>query len=153
MKSADKEFEKREEELFYGIIERNPVAGTHLGLHQYDDLMPEGTLAAVDEYLDFLKRCKKGFEGFDLRELSADRNVDREVALGFLDLMLFNGEELKVWEMRPIAPDMVGDAVFLVFAKDYAPLRDRLRSIRYRLEKSPGYIRDTKELLRRPVKL
>jgi len=151
--SAVKEFENVEEELFYGLLERNPIRGTRLGLHQYDDLMPDGSLAATMESIDFYKKSKKRFEDFDPKDLPEDKAMDRDVALYLLNLYLFYSNELKFWERMPYAPDVVGDALYLIYAKDFAPLGDRLRSITRRLEKSPKYIEQTKELLIRPVKL
>ncbi|MCK5548104.1 MAG: DUF885 family protein, partial [Thermoplasmata archaeon] len=153
MNQTVKDFGRIEEELFYGLLERNPIRGTGLGLHQYDDLMPEGSLAAVQERIGFLKKYRAEFDGFDPKDLPEDRALDREVALYYLDLNVFYWEELKLWEKMPEAPEVVGHALYLIFAKDYAPLNDRLRSITKRLEKTPKFIGETKELLRKPVKL
>jgi len=151
--SIVKEFEKTEEELFYGFLERYPIMGTRLGLHQYDDLMPEGSLAAMNEHLDFMKKSKAKLEAFKSKSLPEDKALDRDVGIYQLDLMLFFNDELKVWECMPSAPDIVGESIYHIFARDYAPFRDRLRSITKRLEKSPKYIEDSKEQITRPVKL
>jgi uncharacterized protein (DUF885 family) len=148
-----REFDEAEEELFYGLLERNPIMGTNLGLHQYDDLMPDGSRAALDDKIEFNKRYRDRFEGFDPKGLPDDKAISRDAALYLLDLNLFYMEELRFWEKMPTAPDVVGDAIYLIYAKDYAPVKDRLRSITRRLESSPKYIEETKELLNRPVKL
>jgi uncharacterized protein (DUF885 family) len=151
--STAKELEKLEEELFYGILERNPVAGTRLGLHQYDDLLPDGSLSATMEFIDFLKEYRKKFEDFSPEKLSEERALDRQVALYSIGIKLFYADEVKFWQKNPVAPNVLGNSLYLVFVKDYAPIKDRLRSITRRLEKTPDYIKETKELLTDPIKL
>ena len=46
----------------------------------------------------------------------------------------------RVWERRSTAMDGVGDALFAIFARDFAPLAERLGSITERLEGVPAYL-------------
>jgi hypothetical protein len=148
-----KELDKLEEEFFYGLLERNPIMGTRMGLHQYDDLMPDGSLSAKNEFIDFMKSYRDRFENLSTKGMPDERALDREVALYFIKLALFYNDELKFWRKMPVASNAIGQSLYLVFAKDYAPFRDRMRSITRRLEKTPAYLNDGKELLTEPVKL
>jgi uncharacterized protein (DUF885 family) len=151
--NGTKELDKLEDEFFYGLLERNPILGTQMGLHQYDDLMPDGSLSAKLEFIAFMKKYRDGFEGLSTKDFSPERAMDKDIALYFIKLALFYNDELKFWQKMPLASNAIGKSLYLVFAKDYAPFKDRIRSITRRLEKIPGYIGDTKELLSKPVKL
>ncbi|TLZ97222.1 MAG: DUF885 domain-containing protein [Methanobacteriota archaeon] len=51
------------------------------------------------------------------------------------------------------ASDAVGDSLFPLFMRSFAPLAKRLASITGRLERSPAYIEDTKDRIRTPVRM
>ena len=57
---------------------------------------------------------------------------------------LFDLDELRLWERRSFALDTVGDSLFLLFARDHAPLAERLDAISGRLEGVAAYLEASK---------
>ena len=51
---------------------------------------------------------------------------------------------LRLWERRSFALDTVGDGLFLLFARDHAPLAERLDAIAGRLEAIATYLEEAK---------
>src|SRR5262249_61529580 len=58
--------------------------------------------------------------------------------------MVFDAEEVRTWERRSTAIDVIGDGLFVLFAQDFAPLPERLDSIAFRLEAVPAYPEEAK---------
>jgi uncharacterized protein (DUF885 family) len=53
---------------------------------------------------------------------------------------VFDAEVIRLWERRATALDTAGDALFLLFARDFAPLTERLVSMTSRLEAVPAFL-------------
>ena len=57
---------------------------------------------------------------------------------------LFEADELRIWERRSLALDTIGDGLFLLFARDHAPLAERLDAIAGRLEAIPRHLEEAR---------
>jgi uncharacterized protein (DUF885 family) len=53
---------------------------------------------------------------------------------------LFDLEEQRLWARRSTAMDGIGDPLFALFARDFAPLNERLVSLTARMEAIPRYL-------------
>jgi uncharacterized protein (DUF885 family) len=151
---ASQRLDKLEKDFLREWVRRNPLAGTALGLHEEcDDKLPEGSL---DKELDdqrYLRRALAEFEKIDPRRLPAARAADRDFAVHMLRNWIFEREELRLWEALPDAPRFIGQSLFQILSRNYAPLGQRMRAIMKRLEKLPRYIDQSRSRLRAPVKL
>ncbi|MEM3736803.1 MAG: DUF885 domain-containing protein [Candidatus Bathyarchaeia archaeon] len=146
-------FDRLAEELFYNIVKMNPIFATYVGLHQYDQLMPDGRKDAIYKRMKLFKEYLDKFEGISQSKLDFERRIDLALVKDFLHLALFCLEEWPLWRMFPDAPDTIGDALFPLLVRNFAPLEIRLRSITERLKNSPRYIEETKSCLEDPVKI
>src|SRR3972149_1205649 len=125
---------------FESVLHRNPVLATFMGRHAADDRLghhsPEG-----------VGRGPAAPAG-----LPAGAGFERELALWTARKERFTSEEIRHWERRATAVDEVGDGLFGLFARDFAPLRARLESISGRLEDAPRVMAEQqRRLTRRPV--
>jgi uncharacterized protein (DUF885 family) len=149
----NRHFETLGKRFFQEWVKRNPILGSSLGFHDdYDELMPDGT---YDRELDdhrLFQRWIAEFQRQDPRKLRPELAVDREMILATLKLWLYEREKVRLWERLPEAPQVVGTALFQVLFRNYAPLRERMKSLMKRLEALPKYIEQSKSRLRRPVK-
>ena len=132
--------------FFERLMELRPVDATYHGLHQHDHRLPDGSLAGAEERLALVRRLES-----DLA--STEGGLDLDVARYYAALTRFGLEELRLWARMPEAVDQVGTAVFLLFARDFAPLEDRLERIAARLEGVPAYLAASREQLVEPVRL
>ena len=136
------------DDRFYDLVERrfrrvmrdNPTYATYLGLHDYDaelgDAGRESVLAELAADRDHLASV----EALDAAGLSATAGFERELEIHNVRRAIFDTEELRVWERRSLALDTVGDGLFLLFARDHAPLDERLDAIAGRLEAVPTHL-------------
>ena len=79
-------------------------------------------------------------ESLDPAELSEGARFEREMEIHNVRQSTFETEEIRIWERRATALDVLGDGLFLLFARDHAPLPERLTAIAGRLEAAPTYL-------------
>lgn len=132
--------------FFERLMELRPVEATRHGLHQHDHRLPDGGLAGIEEWRALVERFERDLAG-------AGGGLDHDLARYYAGLTRFELEEQRLWARMPEAVDEVGTGVFLLFARDNAPLEDRLETIATRLEAVPAYLEASREQLVEPVRL
>ena len=140
----DDDFYDLVETRFVRLIRDNPVLGTALGLHQDDDLLGDGSQEAVLAELAADREHLAAVEAIDPAALSAEARFERELELHNVRRAIFDADVLRLWERRSFALDHVGDSLFLLFARDHAPLPERLDAIAGRLEAIATYLEESK---------
>lgn len=152
-KNADQEFEELEDEIFNTFMERNPVMATHIGIHEYDDVLPDVTKKAHEEDIEMMEEWLEKMEEFDDEELSDDNKIAKDLGLHIFELMLFRMEKLEHWKQQPSVPDTIGSSILLLLKREFAPLEERIKSIKGRIEDIPRLVKEEKTRLEDPVKL
>jgi uncharacterized protein (DUF885 family) len=125
------------ESHFRHMLKEHPVFATYMGIHDLDDDLDNGTRDAVIQEIADAKRLQADIEAIDPAGLSESVRIERELALHNVRRELFDSEIHRVWERRSTAMDAVGDALFAGFARDFAPLAERLASLTSRIEGVP----------------
>src|SRR5688572_4967325 len=148
-----KQFDSLGKRFFNEWVKRNPILGSSLGFHEeYDELMPDGSLEREVDDHRFFAHWIADFQKADPRKLRPEQAVHRDLMLSTLTQWLFERQTGRRWERLPEAPQVVGHALFQVLFRNYAPLRERMKSLMKRLEVLPRYVEQSKERLKRPVK-
>src|SRR5260370_29599138 len=135
--SADDAFVSAARALVAGMLDRPPELATEPGDPRYDHELTPGTPAYYDEAIRW---C--GDRLGDLRAISMDRmspqnRVDAQILANRLELIRFNMGELRDPEWNPLSANP-GRAIYLLLARDFAPLPERLRCVARRLAAIPG---------------
>jgi uncharacterized protein (DUF885 family) len=128
------------EARFRRAIEHDPILGTELGLHDWDHELGDGGREAILADLAADQAHLTAVEGLDPAGLSATARFERELELHNVRRAIFDQDVLRIWERRSLALDTIGDGLFLLFARDHAPLAERLEAITGRLEAVPVYL-------------
>ncbi|MFL5679528.1 MAG: DUF885 domain-containing protein [Chloroflexota bacterium] len=128
------------ESRFRRLVKTNPIMATYLGIHSEDERLGDGSRDAVLEELEADKAHLTEVDGLDTAGLSPEAQFEREIELHNVRRGIFDTEIVRTWERRSTALDATGDALFLLFARDFAPLADRLDSISARLEALPQHL-------------
>ena len=136
----DDRFYELVEERFRRVLRDNPVAATYFGIHDYDDELGDGGRETVLGEIAADRAHLATIEALDTAGLSGTVRFERDLELHNLRRSLFEADELRIWERRSLALDTVGDGLFLLFARDHAPLAERLDAIAGRLEAVPGFL-------------
>jgi uncharacterized protein (DUF885 family) len=132
------------EARFRRLMRDNPVAATYFGVHEYDDQLGDGGREAVIGEIAADREHLALVEAMDPAGLSAPVRFERDLELHNVRRSLFELDELRIWERRSLALDTVGDGLFLLFARDDAPLADRLDAITGRLEGVPQHLEEAR---------
>jgi uncharacterized protein (DUF885 family) len=122
---------------FRDLVQKHPIFATFVGLHDSDDRFDDATRDAVEQEIADSHRLEREIKAMDPAGLSESVRLERELALHNVRRELFDLEVHRVWERRSTALDQVGDALFSIFARDFAPLAERLGSLAARLEGVP----------------
>jgi len=142
------------EDHFAYLVRALPVFATFMGIHSEDHRLADASRDAVLDRALHERRFVNDLEALDADGLSPETRFERELALHVSRLELFALEEERTWERRSTAVEEVGDAVFAILAREFAPLADRLESITSRLEAVPTSLRQHRGRLGpRPVRL
>jgi uncharacterized protein (DUF885 family) len=140
----DDRFYELVEMRFVRLVRDNPVLGTALGLHQDDDLLGDGSRDAMLGELAADREHLARIEALDPATLSAGVRFERDLELHNLRRSIFDTDVLRLWERRSLALDTIGDGLFLLFARDHAPLAERLSAISGRLEAVGAHLEEAK---------
>ena len=132
------------EARFRRLIRDNPIVGTFLGIHTEDARLGDGSRDAVLEELAEEKAHLEAVEAVDPAGLSRTARFERDLEIHNLRRAIFDTDVVRIWERRSTALDAVGDALFLIFAQDFAPLPERLASIAGRLEAVPAFLDESR---------
>ncbi len=138
------------EARFRRIIEAHPAFATFTGIHTEDHRLGDGTRDAVEGEIAADRSHLGAVEALDPAGLSEPARFERELEIHNLRRVLFDLEVHRVWERRSTAIDAVGDALFGIFARDFAPLAKRLEALTGRLEDVPTVLEQHKTRATRP---
>jgi uncharacterized protein (DUF885 family) len=132
------------ETRFRRIIRDHPLVGTYVGIHTEDHRLGDASRDSVLGELAEERAHAAAVEALDPAGLSADARFERDLELHNVRRAIFDTEVVRTWERRSTALDVIGDALFLPFAQDFAPLEERLASIASRLEAVPTYLEESR---------
>jgi len=125
---------------FRRLLRDNPIIATVVGIHTEDERLGDGSRDAVLQELADERAHLAAVEALDPASLSAEAQFERELEIHNLRRVIFDTDVHRVWERRSTAMDAIGTALFLVFARDYAPLTERLGAAAARMEAIPAYL-------------
>lgn len=150
---ADARFDRTIDRWFRDHLAMRPETATYFGLHDSDDQLSPGGRDAIDEEIAFYRRTIDELSAIDAGELSADRALDRDLAVHQARLAHFWLTEYRTWAGSSGGAEHIGEALFPLFTRDFAPLPERLESIAARLEKAPELLRQTRDRVTEPVRI
>jgi len=122
---------------FRDLVQKHPILATYVGLHDGDGRLDDASRDAVEQEIADAHRLEREIEAIDPAGLSESVRLERELALHNTRREIFDLEVHRVWERRSTALDQVGDSLFGIFARDFAPLAERLVSLTARMEGIP----------------
>src|SRR5580692_1598553 len=150
MPDADDRFAALAQSTVDGMLERQPELATLLGDHAQDGRLAIGTAEYHDELARWCGDRLADLQRMDLDRLSAEYRVDARILANQLELCRFVTAELREHEWNPMLANP-GRALYLLLARDFAPLPDRLRSVAERLAAVPEALRAARSVAAGPL--
>jgi len=129
-----------------------PVWATQLGNHDHDEELPDLSPAARDAWAELSRAYRDSLGALASDKLSEANRIDLEILVHHIEADLFGHERLQepTWNVLLYNP---GDAIYSLLARDFAPLPDRLESVRARLEAIPAFLDQARANLDDPPRI
>ena len=134
---AKDEFLRLVDDYLDDLARRHPDTATELGDHRFDDLLPDRSPSALDDERRGLAKFADRLTAIDQAGLDAELRVDAAVLGNDVARRLFELTELREHTWNPLLANP-GQAIYMLLARDYAPLPERLRALAGRLGAVPG---------------
>jgi len=137
------DFQREFQTFFDEFVVIQPTWATSLGDHRNDDRWPDASEVGRETRLDFIDRWLTTFGA--MTDLSADDAIDRDLVVMELEAHRFAEVELREETWNPLEwVYLLGDGLFTLVAREFAPLADRLASVAGRLEGIPVLLEGAK---------
>jgi uncharacterized protein (DUF885 family) len=150
---ADARFDRTVERWFRDMLEMDPEGATYLGVHDHDHRLADATREHIERQATFHRAAIAEMERFPADDLSSERALDRDLVIHEARLAIHQLTERREWAGSSRAAEHIGNALFPIFTRDYAPLAERLESIAARLEAAPDYMAQSRTRVDQPVRL
>jgi uncharacterized protein (DUF885 family) len=150
--TEDQKFEGLAKNYIEKLLQTKPEWATGLGDHRYDAKLSDYTLAGVEADRTLNRSYLDSLSTLDMNKLSPTNKIDLKIMKTNLESWLFQIDTLKEYEWNPLAYN-VGGAIYGLLAREFAPLKNRLQSVKERLKGIPPILAAAKANLKNPPKI
>jgi uncharacterized protein (DUF885 family) len=144
------------EGLVHGYYERylatHPEEATQLGDHRFDSRSGDASAAGVQADRALYRQTLSALQAIPAARLPPDDRVDLEILEADLRSRLFDLDELKTWQWQVTGYSPV-EGIYLLVARDFAPLKQRLAAVDARLRAVPRIVDAAKANLAHPPRV
>ncbi len=145
---ADMSFDGIAKRYLEQMLALTPVAATSLGEHRYDGKLDDISAAAIQQRTSLARELLRQLRALDRPQLSRSNQVDVQLLSNELEYQIWRAEELQEWRWNPlIYTELAGNSVYLLMARDFAPLPERLHNVTARLNELPRLLSQVREVL------
>jgi len=139
----ERTFYRRAEEWLDEILERNPVAATQLGNHQWDDRLGDRTAGALAEEFQTALAALAELRSFDTDRFGLGARIDHTLVTELFRSEVRSYEKVQSHRRSPgfYLGEVMG-GVFGLIMKEFAPLPERLRSALGRVREAPRVLQE-----------
>jgi uncharacterized protein (DUF885 family) len=139
------------DELLADYFRLDPVHATEIGNHDHDGKWPDLTDAGRAARLAFAEDAVRRLGEVDAATLSTDDAIDHRILTDAVEAMRFSEGSLEEDRWNPLVYVYVlGNGLFTLVARPFAPLPDRLRSGAARLRGLPAVLDAARATLANP---
>ena len=150
IEQSDVIFEKYSASFIDALWKENPDWATSAGYHKYDSLLIIPDQKMIQSSRDFAKNQLDSLDKINPNQLSAANKTDFYLIQSLLKESQWSLDTLKSYQWDPSSYNVTGTFAFILNEK-YAPLNERLRSIKIRLTNVPDYYKAAKNAIINPV--
>src|SRR5215211_9384823 len=132
------QFDRWLDDFFASYYQRRPVSATFVGVHAYDERLPDFSQQGLDDILADAESLLARLRLLPVEPLSDAAGLDRRLAEGFLELQRWELADGRFSWRNPSA--LTGEAAFGVISllrRPFAPVGRRLEAAIARMEAIP----------------
>ncbi|HJZ47200.1 MAG TPA: DUF885 family protein [Roseiflexaceae bacterium] len=137
------------DDFFTSFYQRRPVSATFVGVHDYDERLPDFSQQGLGDMLADAESLLARLRALPVEPLSEAAGLDRRLAEGFLELQRWEMADGRFSWRNPSA--LTGEAAFGVISllrRPFAPIGQRLEAAIARMEAIPGLLAQGRATLR-----
>ncbi len=149
---SNHQFENLTNNYLEVFLQTNPEWATQLGDHRYDNQVYDYSESAIFAERDNAIQYLDSLEKINTDKLSKNNHIDYQILKSHLQYTIFAIDTLQEHTWNPRAYN-VGYGIYGLIARDFAPLDERLKSVKARLEKIPSILAQAKIQLNNPPKI
>lgn len=139
--AADQRFEALVQRYLQGFARLSPISATELGDHRFDHEVDDMSAQGRARRSEFCESLLADLARIPAKQLSRDNQVDRAMLENKLRFDLWEEQSLQTWAWdAQIYSGAAGSALYALMARDFAPLKTRLRAAHARMKKLPGLL-------------
>jgi uncharacterized protein (DUF885 family) len=155
-------FANLKNEYLDSLFLAKPHLATFMGDHRFDDRFSDLSSPGLKLRERVLEQQRLRLNTIDREALSPDDRIDAEILSDGIDLELLYLREIKDWEWDPRLYDsfpyydpreMIAGRISDIIYGDFAPLPERLKSVRSLLKNLPAYLKQAQGQLRNPSRI
>ena len=135
-----------------GVYQANPEWATSLGDHRYDDQVSDRSEAGFRARVDLNQGILDDLDDIDPKKLSRANSIDYEILKERAEAVIFEIKEIREHRWNPTFYNP-GNGIYNLLARDFAPLPERLQSVKARLEQLPDQLAAAKANLKNPPRV
>ena len=141
----DDQFQKIANNYIEQYLQANPEDATELGDHRFDGQLTDYSSDAQAKDLAIQKEFRDKLNTVDGSQLTGANKIDFRILKENIDYQIFQAEELKAPEWNPLVyMQSLANSLYLLVARDFAPVEKRIPNLRQRMEKIPRVITQAK---------
>jgi len=150
--NVDQQFESLAGNYIERLLQLNPEWATGLGDHRFDARLNNYSVAGVEAQRTLAKAYLDSLTTLDVNKLTPTNKIDCRILRTNLEAMLYSLDTLKDYEWNPLSYN-VGGAIYGLLAREFAPVKDRLTSVKERLSAISAVVAAAKTNLKHPPKI
>ena len=152
--APDVRFEQLASDFLAQYLVLNPVHATELGDHRYDGNWPAVDAEGLARHRAFISEFRARLAGIPQDSLSPQNRVDAAILANRLALGAFTLDELRPLQTDPLGyAQLIGDGLDPLVTRSFAPLAERMESLRLRLAGIAVLVAAAKQNLENPPKI
>jgi uncharacterized protein (DUF885 family) len=130
----------------------DPVWGTCLGFHAYDDRLADLTPQNIKSFVKYLETENDGLLKIDAGNWQVDDQIDLKLLISNIRFLIFQYKDFPYWKKSPtFYSDQCLYSIYYITLRNYAPMEQKLPSIISRLNAIPGLCKTAQNNLTDPV--
>jgi len=123
-----------------------PIRATEMGVHYYDDRLPDLSAAGYATRIAFTRKLLGELRDIDPTTFGAEGSYDARILQARLESTLVSLQQRETWKHNPaLYSGQAASAIFSLLERDYAPLRERLRAAIAREREIPALLDDGRQ--------
>jgi len=146
--ATDTAFNETVKRYFAEMLPLTPVQATALGDHSYDAKLDDVSAAGYSHRAQLARELLAQLAPLDPSQMSRAHQVDTRLLKNALESQIWSIEQLEEWRWNPLLyTDLAGNSVYMLLARDFAPLPQRLRNAQARLAALPQLLSQVRDSL------